>query len=248
MATVPTITLPRLTIKVTAPLHIGTGFARGLINRTIVKGRDGLVYVPGSVIKGKARAACEMLARQYGISDCRAPHHHRMKKGEKDCLICRIFGAPGSGSRLQWNMAQLSSKWADTLRLNQNATFGQIVTRTQVQLSRRRGMALEARLYSSEFAAEGLEFQSQPAVTGQLQLQPVTLADEPDVYYELILLFAGLKMTSALGGGASRGGGTCEFVFQTEDVMIDGRAVPVERQLAHAHLLEFYKEEEGNQS
>lgn len=246
MAVLSTIELPRLTVKVTGPLHIGTGFARGLINRTVTKGRDGLVYVPGSVIKGKARAACEALARLYGLADCRAPHPHRMLTGEP-CLICQIFGAPGTGSRLHWNMAHLTPAWKNALKPpKQGAVFGQTTNRTQVQLSRKRGIALEARLYTSELVTESLEFEARPAITGQLKLTPVTLADETDVYYELILLFAGLKLTQALGGGASRGGGECEFLVETDNVTIDGRTVPVLRQLQNADLLEFYKEEMGS--
>lgn len=250
MAILSRIEFP-LTIKVNGPLHIGTGFARGLLNRTVVKGRDGLVYIPGSVIKGKARAASEALARQYGMADCRAPHPHRMREGisaDKPCLICNIFGAPGSGSRLRWNLAQLTPAWRMALKPNpkQDSALGQTTNRTQVQLSSKRGMALEARLYTSELVTEGLEFQSKPALSGQLQLTPVTLAEEADVYYELILLFAGLKLTRFLGGGVSRGGGECEFPVEEEDVTIDGRIVPVKRQLDHAHLLEFYKEEMGS--
>jgi|GEM_PF-839692 len=245
MTTLSTIRLPQLTVKVSGPLHIGTGFARGLINRTVVKGRDGLVYIPGSVIKGKARAACEALARQYGMADCHAPHPHRMRDG-KPCLICNLFGAPGgSGSRLRWNIAQLTPAWREALKPKpkQHTAFGQTTNRTQVQLSRIRGMGLEARLYTSELAVEGLEFVSQPALAGQLALTSATLADEPDVYYELILLFAGLKMVQALGGGVSRGGGECEFPVERETLEVNGRAVPVKRQLDYAHLLEFYKEE-----
>lgn len=63
MSTIATIELTGLNVQLTGPMHIGTGFARGLIDRTVVRGRDGLVYIPGSTLKGKLRDACESLAR-----------------------------------------------------------------------------------------------------------------------------------------------------------------------------------------
>jgi CRISPR/Cas system CSM-associated protein Csm3 (group 7 of RAMP superfamily) len=244
MSPLSTIELTGLKVILKGPAHIGTGFARGLLNRTVVKGRDGLVYVPGSVLKGKARAACEALARLYQMSDCHAPHPQRMVGDRQSCVVCSIFGAPGIGSQLQWHMARLTSDWVEALRPNttERGVFGQTIARTQVQLSRKRGMALESRLYASEFAMEGLTFEAAPAVTGRLPLTRVTVEDVSDVYYELILFLAGLKMIVGFGGGVSRGAGECELTLP-ENIKVNGQIIPVARQLMYAYLLEFYKDE-----
>jgi len=236
------VEVPHLTVQLKSPMHIGTGFARGLVNRTVVRGRDGLVYVPGSALKGKCRAACEALARLRDMSDCRAPHPQRMTADQSACVVCRIFGAPGHGSQLRWHSARLTQNWVEALHPGRKSrtVFGQTTTRTQVQLSRTRGLASEARLFTSEFAAEGLKFEARPAITGRLWLTPLTVAD--DLYYELILLLASLKMIGTLGGDASRGAGDCELGLPPE-VVVDGKRIPVAHLLAYADYLGFYKDE-----
>jgi len=224
-------------------LHIGTGFARGLVDRTVVRGRDGLVYVPGSALKGKARDACEALARLSNLGECDAPHPHAMAKHDA-CIVCHIFGAPAHPATLRWHSAPLSAEWTKALRSvpKSRAAFGQVGTKTQAQLSRTRGVAAEARLYTSEFATEGLTFVAQPALTGRLKLTPMSVADESDVYYELVLLLAGLKMVTTLGSGVSRGAGECEITLP-EHIHVDGKPVPVKRYLKYAEGLEFYRTE-----
>ncbi len=247
-----TIELSDLTIKVLGPMHIGTGFARGLLNRTVVRGRDGLVYMPGSTLKGKARDACEALARLYELGECRAPHPQFMAKHRVEkCLVCRIFGAPARPSTLRWHSAALTEDWRSALRYkideDSPVVFGQTTVRTQVQLSRARGLAAEAKLYTSEFAAPGLTFEARPALTGRLQLTTMTSVDEPDVYYELVLLLAGLKLIGALGGGQSRGAGECELSLPA-NIRMNNREVSVAKQLAFVEELRLLWEEPEAQS
>jgi CRISPR/Cas system CMR subunit Cmr4 (Cas7 group RAMP superfamily) len=49
----------------TTPFHCGTGLRVGLIDRTIVRDKDGYLYVPGSTIKGVVREYCEQLSHLY---------------------------------------------------------------------------------------------------------------------------------------------------------------------------------------
>ncbi len=240
-----TVELPNLEVRIKGPLHIGTGFARGLVDRTVVRGRDGLVYVPASALKGKAREACESLARLSNLGECGAPHPQAMTKGREDCIVCRIFGAPAQPATLRWHSAPLTREWAKAFRpfpesrKSENRTaFGQVIAKTQVQLSRTRGLAAEARLYTSEFAAEGLTFVAQPALTGRLCLTPMSGAS--GVYYELVLLLAGLKMVNALGGGLSRGAGECEIELPPT-VRVDGKDVSVKEHLERVGELEYYQ-------
>jgi CRISPR/Cas system CMR subunit Cmr4 (Cas7 group RAMP superfamily) len=41
------------TLTFTTPFHCGTGLRSGLIDRTVVRDKDGYLYVPGSTITGK---------------------------------------------------------------------------------------------------------------------------------------------------------------------------------------------------
>jgi len=246
-----TVELSELTVHLHGPLSIGTGFARGLVNRTVVRGRDGLVFVPGSVLKGKVRSACEALARSRGIAECRAPHPQRMLGDRKTCLICQIFGAPGQGSDIHWQSARLTEEWVEALkpRLSGHATLGQTGTRTQVQLSRKRGLAAEAHLFTSEFAAEGLTFEARPGFNGRLRLTRMSLAEASPVYYELVLLLAGVKMVETLGGSASRGAGACRLDLP-KTVIVNRQPLEVAQQLEYVEFLDpdLYREDQEAQT
>lgn len=236
------IHLDSLTIRLVSPMHIGTGAARGLINRTIVRGRDGLAYVPGSTLKGKTRDACEALADLYEIG-CRG-HAAGAVEERRKCIVCRVFGGPGQPSGLRWHSARLSREWIEALggRRGHPAVFGQTTTRTQVQLSRLRGTAAEARLFTSELAASELTFLSQPALSGRCRLTPMRVVDDPDVYYELVLLCAGLRLVARLGGGQSRGAGECEITLP-QSIRVGRQEIPVERQLANVEGLTLFADE-----
>jgi CRISPR/Cas system CSM-associated protein Csm3 (group 7 of RAMP superfamily) len=223
-------------------MYIGTGFSRGLVNRTVVRNRDGLVYVPGSALKGKVREACESLARLYEITDCRAPRPGSSPAHQADCLICRMFGAPAQPSRLRWRSAQLTQEWMNALKpANVGGTvYGQTLTRTQVQLSRRRGMAAEAHLYTSEYTLENLTFISSPAIEGYLALTPVT--GEPGLFYEVILLLCGLKMLATIGGSVSRGAGQCSVTLP-EKIQIGEQEMEIEHYLNNLEYLYLYRDE-----
>jgi CRISPR/Cas system CSM-associated protein Csm3 (group 7 of RAMP superfamily) len=198
-------------------------------------------------LKGKARDACAALAGLYQPDKCRAPHPQAMTNGDHHttCTICRIFGAPGQPSALRWHAALLTEDWQKALRpeSNRHAVFGQTTTRTQVQLSRMRGMAAEAHLFTSELAIEGLTFEAQPLLTGRLGLTPATLSDDVDVYYELILLLSGLQLIAALGGGASRGAGRCSVDLSPAQLLVNGREVSTSKQLEHAEELQLWNDE-----
>lgn len=251
---VVSIDLQELKIEVRGPLHIGTGLARGLTDRTVVRGRDGLVYLPGSALKGKVRAACEAIARQYQMGDCHAPHPQQMRADRggvgqhRGCIICGMFGAPAQGASLRWHAAPLSQQAARSVLPfgGGYGPFGQTTTRTQVQLSRPRGLAAEERLFTSELAAEGLTFVARPALSGRMGLTRMSDTRGPDAYYELILLLAGIKMVNALGGGKSRGSGEC-LMELPDTIRLDGRPVEITPLFEYIADLEYYATEEEGQ-
>lgn len=204
-----------LEITVSGPLHIGTGYGRGLVDRTVVHDGQGDVYIPGSSLKGKARNACEDLARRSGLGVCGLP---RVAEAPGDashnpehCLVCRVFGNPGGndplGRGLFWQDAHLREG-----QLSREAPRDrgrpwkpeQTPVRTQVQLSRARGVAADDRLYTSESALAGLTFAGR--VGGWLKAVPCSVATG---YHEVNLLLAGLRLVEMLGGERSRGAGRC---------------------------------------
>ncbi len=230
-----TIDLP-IAVHMRSPLHVGTGCARALLDRTVVRDRNGNVYLPGSALKGRVRDACERLAKHYNIEVCNAPNATHMCRIGNPCLVCRLFGGPGRESGLVIDNGHLSQEWAEMT----NRGFGQMESRTQVEISRSRGVASEGWLFTSEFAVEGLVFHG--AISGQLELTPVV--EDTRLYCELLLLLGGLRLVECLGGGNSRGIGTCRI--ELPDVFtIDSREegplqFAVGEMLEHLEFLECY--------
>ncbi len=105
-------------------MHIGTGRAEGLVNRTVRRAADGRPYVPGSALKGALRMTAERLVRQFnvmlddeGLSPfeklgyqhrgtdvrdrlCQGPRPETMCQSQDPCIVCRIFGNVFTGTRL----------------------------------------------------------------------------------------------------------------------------------------------------
>lgn len=229
-----------LAIAVHGPLSIGTGFRWGLINRTVARDSDGLAYVPASSLKGCARDAAEKLARQAGLKVCRSPRPEDMCSAhQRACLVCRVFGAPGQGSTLRWHDARLSADCREAFSDPQGGRpQAGFYVRTQVQLSRVLGTAAPERLYTSEFVAEDLTFES--AIDGWLDLTPI--GGDKSTAYELLLLVASLKTVNALGGARSRGGGQCRILLP-EGVRVDAKTVPLRDLLDNLDLLGEYQRE-----
>ena len=243
------IELTSLVITAKSPLAIGSGYARGLLDRTVVRSASGLVYIPGSVLKGKTRAACELLMQHCKLGNIHSPHPESMYNHTDPCLVCKLFGRPGHPSTLRWHNLHLDRQWVDAVRPSRRYknVFGQTFERTQIQMSRRRNLAAEAHLFSGEFTANHLRFEARPTLTGWLDLTPVSLADKDAVYYELIVLFAGLRMLTTLGGNVSRGAGIIDLELP-ETVKAGGKEISIQSQLDHFQLLDLCFDESAEET
>lgn len=201
-------------IVLNGPVAIGSGFSRGQIQRTVVRGLDGLPYIPASTLKGRARDAAARLARTFGIYLCPGPNPKQMCGAngsiEDACLLCRTFGSPGVSSAsgqtgLIWRDAKLDRAGSEPVdkdtRLEPEAFY---YSRTQVQLSRPRATALEKHLFTTESTIENLRFKGR--IRGWL-LPPKQMAGEYPA--EVVLLLSALKLLNFVGGGKSRGLGSC---------------------------------------
>lgn len=229
-----------LVIEMQGPLAVNTGFRRGLIHRTVERDAEGFAYIPGSSLKGRVRVACEQVARQAGLQVCRAPHPNGMCSAHgRTCLVCRVFGTPGRGSGLHWRDGRLSAEYRAVLGGDDVTREAQFCVRTQVQLSRNVGTAAADRLFTSEFAIEGLRFES--AIFGCVDVTPIA-GDDSTGGYELLLLLAGLRLVHTFGGAGSRGAGHC-VIHLPEHVTVGQRSIRVKEVLENLELLgEFEKE------
>ncbi len=233
------IEIPSIQVQVSGPIAVGTGFRHGLVQRTVARDAAGLIYIPGSTLKGRTRRACEQLAQQYDLRVCGAPRLEIMCGTHRPaCLVCRTFGTPGQsqpaqGSHLRWCDAHLVKPLRDAL-----GKTDQSYTRTQVQMSRALGTAATGHLYTSEVAVEELSFEF--SITGWLEATPIA-GDISGGGYELMLLLAGLRLVNTLGGGNSRGIGHCAIAIG--DVNVDGQKLKLAQVLDCYDLLQEFERE-----
>jgi CRISPR/Cas system CMR subunit Cmr4 (Cas7 group RAMP superfamily) len=101
------------TLTFTTPFHCGTGLRVGLIDRTIVRDKDGYLYVPGSTIKGVVREYCEQLTHLFdenvedirNLIDKRDKGAEKLDKEELDTIRAAI-ASPHDGRTALWALTQ----------------------------------------------------------------------------------------------------------------------------------------------
>jgi len=205
-----------LTLTFQTPLNIGSGAQRGtLADRAMIKDDQGWPYVPASALKGRLRHAVEQVVAGLGQRVCIT--HQNMCPDESGyvCPVCRIFGAPWVPGRLRF--AQLTLSGPEELvrlledRQRQTRQPPRTSHRYGVALSRRRGVAEEALLYTTELFEPGTPLEFSGTLSGDL-----TVA-------EAALVIAGLRLMPALGRGKSGGLGwmTAKTVVKADDTIWD---------------------------
>ncbi|MEJ5312384.1 MAG: RAMP superfamily CRISPR-associated protein [Anaerolineae bacterium] len=196
-----------VTLTFQTPLNVGSGAQQGtLADRAMIKDQRGWPYVPASALKGRLRHAVEQVAAGLGISVC-VTHQKMCPIDGKYCPVCCIFGSPWRPGQLRFTRLNLVAPDWLIERLEKNPRVPPRTTlRYGVALSRRRGVAEDALLYTTELFEPGIEL----AFRGQLvgDLTPP----------EVALVLAGLKSMPALGRGKSGGLGWLRVEAQVSGV------------------------------
>lgn len=197
---------------------VGSGFRRGLIQKTVLRDERGFPLLPASMLKGRTRDTAERLIKTLGEPACESSPHPAGMCGvrtsrESACLVCSTFGTPGRSSNsnesdLIWRDARLIDEKNDYLDENLPAA-GFFSERTHVQISRRRGVAMEKRLFNEEAAIEKLRYEGR--IRGWLAVNSEQYTEYPE---EVLFLISSLKLTNFVGGSKSRGLGGCEVMFR----------------------------------
>lgn len=203
----------RLTLQVTVetPINIGGYGAPTFVDRPFRRDSEGWPFIPASSLKGRLRHECERLARALGQQVCNGPDPRKMcrdEDGRKVCPICRIWGSP-------W---VAGSVYPTDLMLKRPAELGETAPPSavpyNVSLSRRRRVAEDARLFTTELFLPGIPLTFSGVWEAQLSLR------------ELVLVEAGLGAITALGRGKTGGLGWCAIRVQTA-TWSDGEWMPV---------------------
>lgn len=231
----------QLEVFTRGPLHVGTGYGARLLDRVVMRDAEGHVYIPATTLKGRARDACERLARLHDLPTCTPPRPDRTCRpydADEPCIVCRVFGGAGIAGGLRWADAHLDEQLRNRLSVKTSEGYKpafQTYDRTQVSLSRTRGVAQEGLLFTAEHADRDLHFEA--TLRGWMDLTP--LSGEEHLYHELILLVAGLKMVSHLGGARSRGYGAC--TIKPLAITVDGQACDLNELIEHTENLYLYE-------
>jgi len=192
-----------VTLTFQTPLNIGSGAQRGtLADRAMIKDHDGWPYVPASAFKGCLRHAVEQVAAGLGIPVC-VTHQDMCPRGGEYCAVCRIFGSPWLSGKLYF--ARLELRGPQSLlehreHLRKAKQYPVTTHRYGVAISRRRGVAEDKLLYTTELLKPGVNLIFGGEMEGDLSPGQVAL------------MLAGLKMLPALGRGKSGGLGWLQKV------------------------------------
>jgi CRISPR/Cas system CSM-associated protein Csm3 (group 7 of RAMP superfamily) len=203
-----------VTLTFQTSLNVGSGAQRGtLADRAMIKDDRGWPYVPASALKGRLRHAVERFTAGLGKPVCDT--HEDMCRSEADaCPVCRIFGAPWVPGRLRFERLTLSGpdEIVQVLEERQRRT-GQPPRTTHrygVAISRRRGVAEDALLYTTELFEPGTSLSFSGMLQGPLSRR------------EAALVVAGLRLIPAMGRGKSGGLGwmTSEITVEDEGAIL----------------------------
>jgi CRISPR-associated protein Csm3 len=185
-----------LTLTFETALSIGSGAQRGtLADRAMIKDDRGWPYVPASALKGRLRHAVEQIAAGLGDHVCDT-HRNMCRDDACACRVCRIFGAPWIPGRLRFERLALSGP-RELVELLEARTSKQRYPSTAhrygVAISRRRGVAEENLLFTTELFEPGTPLEFSGTLRGDLTVE------------DAALVVSGLRSLPALGRGKSGG-------------------------------------------
>ncbi len=197
------------------PPNVGSGAQEGtLADRAFIKTHDGWPYVPATAFKGRLRHAVERVARGLGIEVC-STHRKMCRQLELACPACKVFGSPWISGQLRFVDLQLSGPQRLIERREQQGKRPRTQTRYGVAMNRRRGVAADALLYTTELLETGEAISFEGTLTGEIE--------QVDVAW----LVAGLNLLSALGRAKSTGlGWLCaEAVVRVDGCVVDANTL-----------------------
>jgi CRISPR/Cas system CSM-associated protein Csm3 (group 7 of RAMP superfamily) len=206
--------------------HIGTGYGlAGVVDARTARTGEGLVYVPGSTVKGRVRYRFREVTEALGVDGC--PPDHPCREADTPCPLCNVFGSIRGSGALFFSDLRLIEDLHDLARLEEGRyrPLFEHETRTNVMISRRRGVAFEQRLFTTEAGAPELYLVGD--VAGTLETCERTLdVDQQTVPKDLALLVAAAGIVTHIGGRKSRGLGRCRL--EPANLTVDGEDVGVQ--------------------
>jgi CRISPR/Cas system CSM-associated protein Csm3 (group 7 of RAMP superfamily) len=198
-----------LRVEFETPPNVGGHGAPLFVDRPFRRDANGWPYIPASTLKGRLRHECERLVQASGRWVCDSPNPKRMcpnylsHRGEI-CAVCAIFGSPWCRGNI-WPEELLLREPEELAREREQGKEAPFSTaRFGVSLSRRRRVAEDARLFTTELFLPGV-----PLVFGGTWGGRLTLS-------QLALVEAGCGAINALGRGKTGGLGWCRVTVESQ--------------------------------
>lgn len=225
-----------------SPFHIGSGHRRGTAQRAVSRDAEGLLFVPGSAIKGIARERSEQIARLFGLAAAE-PHGEGAEPSrffDPGEIVDSIYGSRLRPGTLWFDDALMHEDDAqlfDAPGAHAAAKYRefQVERRTRVGMSRLTGAARAGHLFSSEYGMAGLRFRGR--VRGALGGHPLP-DGQADATYELLLLLAGLLAIDRVGSNRSAGAGGCQISLR--EFRVNGVERQADKLFDYFGDLEYY--------
>jgi CRISPR-associated protein Csm3 len=174
------------------PPNIGSGGQEGaLADRGFIKARDGWPYIPATTLKGRLRHAVERVARGLGEQVCDT-HHKMCRERTEACPVCRVFGSPWLPGPLRFTDLTLSGP-SILVEQRKNQQHPQYARRYGVGINRRRRVAGDHLLYTTELFKPGVEVTFSGTLHGSINTE------------DTAWLVAGFNMLPHMGSAKSTG-------------------------------------------
>ncbi|WP_437600238.1 RAMP superfamily CRISPR-associated protein [Sorangium sp. So ce590] len=224
-------------IHTKGPLHVGTGHGAAGLHRAMLRDHNGLPYIPGSTIKGRARYAATRICDWMGVSvlkdavgDKRSGGTPNGPSGVRD-LPNRIFGCAWQRCTLRFGDARTDPTWIAARpdeqrrseaerRMLRDRAYGLREVRTGAARSRRLGTIRQGHLYQTEVAPPGVVLSGE--VWGYLDCRP---PPDGSTLVEMLVLWLAihLMIEDGVGGNKSTGSGKLALAPSTTIGMkVDG--------------------------
>ena len=203
-----------LELKITfhSPFMVGSGFGlAGLIDSSTVKDGDGIVYLPGSSIKGRLRSEFKKNMEALGDGPiCNSlisskTEICKMDKIEDACVICRIFGSELFEGSLIFEDAVIDAETRNILsKLEKDKALPvfQSSIRTGIRINRYLKTADEGALFTFEAA--------NPAIVLTSRIHGSCYLSDNEYSY----LKGTIGTITHLGGDKARGMGKCSVAVR----------------------------------
>lgn len=211
----PKITLD-IVVQTETAMHVGTGHGQsGVLDARTARNGANQIYIPASTLKGRARYRFLQIAPVIGTgapSLCGPGQQCRPTENVSGrvCAACNLFGSRAWPGPLRFGDLRLSGAWDGLAKDEDVLPYWMTESRTNVMLSRKRGVALEQRLFTTEAGAPDVTLSG--TVQGYMDDLGRELTVSPGdvtVPRDLALLVAALLTITHLGGRKSRGLGRC---------------------------------------